>query len=101
MANHVRIGDMFAGICCCHPPAPCIGMAGVIVTGASNTSTENSPDSRIGDVGVGFCGHSTVIVSGSNTTTIESNSNARLGDAVAGCITGSLITGASSVTNSG
>jgi len=100
MANHVRIGDIFAGVCCCHPPIPCIGMAGVIVTGAGKTITENSPDSRIGDIGVGFCGHPTVIVSGSDTTTIENSPNARIGDVVAGCINGALITGASKTTNS-
>jgi uncharacterized Zn-binding protein involved in type VI secretion len=74
-------------------------MAGVIVTGASRTSTENSPNSRIGDIGVGFCGHPTVIVSGSGTTTIENSPDARVGDAVAGCIVGALITGASKTTN--
>ena len=100
MSAHARIGDVFVGVCCCHPPIPCIGSAGVIVTGASNTATENSSDARVGDIGIGFCGHPTVIVSGSGTVSIEGNSNARVGDAVAGCITGIIVTGASKTTNS-
>jgi len=99
MSAHARMGDMFVGVCCCHPPIPCIGSAGVIVTGASKTTTEYLPDARIGDVGIGFCGHPTVIVSGSGTVTIEGSSNARVGDAVAGCIVGVIVTGASKTTN--
>jgi len=99
MSSHARIGDVFVGVCCCHPPASCVGAAGIIVTGASNVTTENSSDARIGDIGVGFCGHPTVIVSGSDTVTIEGDSNARIGDAVAGCIIGAIVTGASKTTN--
>ena len=95
MASAVRVGDVFVGTCCCHPPIPCVGMSGVIVSGASNVTIENSSASRIGDVGVGYCGHATVLVSGSGVATTVNSANSRIGDAVAGCIVGAMATGAS------
>ena len=96
-----RIGDMFVGVCCCHPPIPCIGMAGLIVTGSPDTDTEESPQARVGDIGIGFCGHSTMIVAGSPTVEVNSRDAARVGDPVSGCITGAMVTGADTVKKDG
>ncbi len=93
MSSNVRVGDIFVGVCCCHPPIPCIPSAGAIVTGSSVCSMDGLPTSRVGDIGVGFCGHPTVIVSGSSVVSIDSANAARTGDAVAGCICGALVTG--------
>jgi len=95
MAKAVRVGDVFVGTCCCHPPIPCIGMAGVIVSGASNAKIENASAARVGDIGIGYCGHPTVLVTGSGAASSASSDNSRIGDAVAGCILGAMVTGAS------
>jgi len=43
-------GDIWVGICCCHPPIPCIGMAGPIITGSPNTKSGNLPQARLVDM---------------------------------------------------
>jgi len=87
-----RIGDAFVGICICHPTP--IGMTGIIVTGASISTCESSPITRIGDIGIGVCGHITMIVTGAEKCVVEGSPPARIGDAVAGCINGLIVTGA-------
>ena len=92
-----RITDVGVGICCCHPPIPCIGMVGVIITGANKTNVENQPVSRIGDIVIGNCGHIGIINTGSSTVLTENSSTARVGDSFSGCFTGTIITGAETV----
>lgn len=101
MPSVSRIGDMGVGVCCCHPPIPCIGMAGMLVVGSGDVITENSPTSRIGDVVLGFCGHCGIMVSGSPTVQVDNIPVVRVGDAFVGCFTGVLVTGAATVTADG
>lgn len=100
MPNDARIGDTFSGTCCCHPPIPCIGMVGIVISGAGKSNVQGSMTSRIGDVVRGACGHLSIITGGSSLTNVEFSSDARIGDPVSGCIAGIIISGAST-TNSG
>ena len=94
-----RIGDVFAGVCCCKPHKHCVNVTGIIISGCKNATSKNSGNAGVGDVGVGTCGHPTIIISGSKTVTVNHKANARVGDAVAGCINGVLITGDKTTTN--
>jgi len=89
-----RVTDLGVGICCCHNKPVCIPMTGMLVTGASTVNVENQPDSRIGDIMLGFCGHIGIVITGSPTLTVEYSPTARVGDMFAGCFTGVIITGA-------
>ncbi len=93
-----RIGDSFIGTCCCHSDPTCIGTSGVIISGAAMTTVEGSPAARIGDMGITSCGHIAVIVGGSSTITVESSPVSRIGDSVSGCVTGVLVSGATTVS---
>ncbi len=42
MPASARIGDIWTGTCCCHPPYPCIPMAGYIVTGSPDITSAAS-----------------------------------------------------------
>lgn len=96
-----RIGDLGVGICCCHPPIPCIGMSGMLVTGSGDVSAENSNVSRISDVMLGFCGHVGVMVAGSPTVQANNLPVVRVGDPFVGCFTGVVVSGAATVTVDG
>lgn len=97
MPNISRIGDIGVGTCC-HPSHDgCIGMSGVISTGASITIAEGSNISRIGDIVIGGCGHVGVIITGSGNIITEGSNTARIGDSFSGVFSGTLVTGASSV----
>ncbi|MCK5605156.1 hypothetical protein KAR91_24915 [Candidatus Pacearchaeota archaeon] len=96
MPSTSRIGDIGVGICCCHPPIPCIPMVGPLITGAGTTSVENSPPSRCGDIIIGYCGHPGIMITCSGKETIEGAGTTRIGDLFAGCFTGALVTGAGS-----
>jgi len=95
MSSKARVGDIFCGVCCCHPPIPCVPMCGVIVTGCGCNNTDGKNSAMVGSLGVGFCGHPTVVVTGSSVTNCNGNSEARVGDAVAGCVLGTIVTGSS------
>jgi len=92
-----RITDVGVGICCCHPPIPCIGMVGVLITGADKTNVENQPISRIGDIMIGSCGHIGIINTGSLTINVENSPTARVGDSFVGCFSGVIITGSDTI----
>lgn len=100
MPNIARTGDVGVGTCCCHPPAPCIGMSGVAIGGAAITTAEGPNVVRIGDIMIGGCGHVGVMVSGAGATSVEGSPASRLGDAFAGCFTGSVVSGAAVSTAS-
>lgn len=97
MPSISRIGDLGVGTCCCHPPIPCIGMSGIIITGASTVFAEDSNVSRITDIVLGFCGHTGILVSGSPNVFAEALNTVRIGSAFVGCFTGTIVTGATTV----
>lgn len=100
MPEVARIGDTGVGTCCCHPPIPCIGMTGVVASGAGTVNAESSNVARLGDIVLGNCGHTGIIVSSSGTVTAEGALIARLGDSFTGCFSGTIVTGAGTVINS-
>lgn len=94
-----RLGDAWAGVCCCHDG--CVGMAGVIISSASTVFQEGPQSARLTDITIGACGHVGAIVSSSSTVIHESLESARLGDAVAGCNIGTIVSAASTVFDGG
>ncbi|MCK5015816.1 MAG: hypothetical protein KAS32_01990 [Candidatus Peribacteraceae bacterium] len=90
----VRINDMFVGTCCCHSKPTCIDIAGLLIVGNAVHVVEGSPQSRVGDMGIGFCGHPTILVTGSPTNFSGGPPKGRIGDTVTGCVTGIMVTGA-------
>jgi len=94
MPQTSRVADIGIGVCCCHPPIPCIGMSGVLITGAGRITVEGSKVSRITDIVLAGCGHTGVMVTGSGTEISEGLGTVRVTDQFVGCFTGSLVTGA-------
>ena len=97
MPKQSRIGDIGVGTCCCHPPIPCIGMSGNIITGSANVLTNSKGTARLSDIVLGFCGHTGILVTGSPNTYTNSRNNVRIGDVFVGCFTGVIITGSDNV----
>lgn len=93
MTDIARIGDTWTGICCCHPPAPCINMTGIVITGSPNHKSGSSPVSRLSDITIGTCGHTGIIVSASPNTKSNTLGKARIGSQVTGCNIGIVVTG--------
>jgi len=89
-----RLKDIWSGICCCHPPIPCIGMTGPIVTASENHKSMGFPVARLADMVIGWCGHPGNIVTSSSSNITNSRGKARIGDIVTGCTIGNIITGA-------
>lgn len=94
MPNVSNITSIGTGICCCHPPIPCIGMTGILITGAQTHITEGLKTSRIGDIVLGNCGHVGIMVTGNSIYISEESPVVSIGDTFTGCFTGTLITGA-------
>ncbi len=101
MPGNARLTDLWAGVCCCHPPIPCIGMAGPIVTSSPNVNTNSLPQARQTDVDIGFCGHPGIIACSSGNTYVNSLGVARLGDCVVGCTIGAIVTASGNVYTNG
>lgn len=94
MPNSARaFVDIWTGICCCHPPIPCIGMVGPIITGSINTKSGGSPQARLTDMTIGTCGHPGIIVTASVNHKTNGLGSARVGDSVTGCNIGVIATG--------
>ena len=93
MPSVSRIGDIWTGICCCHPPAPCISMSGPIIIGSPNQSSSGFKVSRLSDMVIGYCGHPGKIVTSSINNFSNGLGKARIGDTVTGCTIGKIITG--------
>lgn len=89
-----RLTDIWSGICCCHPPTPCILMAGPIITASPDHNSTGLKVARLTDMVIGYCGHPGSIVTSSTKNITNSLGKARIGDAVSGCTIGSIITGA-------
>jgi len=96
MSATSRLTDMWSGICCCHPPYPCISMGGQIITASSDTESSGLAQARLTDVTQGWCGHTGTIVTGSPNVFTNGLNDARIGDQVTGCNIGEIITGDSS-----
>ena len=93
MLGVARVGDIGVGICCGHPPAPCIPMTGTLITGATNFLSESLPVSRIGDIMIGSCGHIGTMITGCDTFTIIGSGVCRIGDSFSGVFSGAVISG--------
>ena len=85
--------DEWSGICCCHPPIPCIGMTGYIIEGSDDCLADSRKQGRLTDMTIGYCGHVGNIVSASTTVVSNGVGKARIGDQVTGCNIGNIITG--------
>lgn len=101
MPATARTGDIGVGICCCHPPIPCIGMSGIVISGATTSIVEGSPPARCADLVLGGCGHVGVIISCSSTKVSEGLGTARSGDGFSGCFSGVIVTGAATDISGG
>lgn len=93
MSSSSRLTDLFVGICCCHPPVPCIPMAGQIITVSPNCVVNSLGQGRLTDIVIGGCGHPGVIVSGSPNVNANSLSKAFITSSVVGCLIGTIVTG--------
>jgi hypothetical protein len=91
-----RVGDLWTGICCCHPPYPCIPMGGYIVVGSPDIQSTGSAQGRLSSLTVGFCGHPGTVVSGSPTVLGNNLQKATIGSTVTGCNIGTVVTGSPS-----
>lgn len=88
-----RLTDIWAGICCCHPPAPCIAMSGPVISCSPNDYSANQGQARLSDMTIGWCGHPGTIVSSAPGCFANNLGKARIGDSVVGCNIGNLVTG--------
>lgn len=86
-----RLTDIAVGICCCHPPIPCVPWVGVIIKGSSNTNTNNLQTARCTDPVLGC--HVGTICTCSRTVMANNNGVARRTDRVCGCPKGVIVTG--------
>ena len=95
MPNVSRVTDRFVGVCCCHPPIPCIGTGGRIIAGNTNHESTSQKAGRVTSLCLGDCGHFTRIVSGAGTHETGGLKVGRVTSNVASaCIVGSVVTGA-------
>lgn len=95
--NAARIGDTGTGICCGHPPIPCISMTGQIISGSPTVFGEGINMSRIGDIVQGACGHTGTLISGSSTVFTNGITQCYIGSAFSGTFSGTIVSGASTV----
>jgi len=86
------------GICCCHPPIPCISITGVISIGSSDKTIEGLGACRLNDIFVASCGHVAIMIMGSSDVTVNGLPQCRVGDNFQGCPIGVLVTGATTHT---
>lgn len=93
MPEVARLTDLWSGICCCHPPIPCIAMSGPIITASPDHESGNLAVARLGDTTEGWCGHTGTIVTASATVETNNLGVARVTDQVDGCNIGYIITG--------
>ena len=95
--NVARLFDIGSGICCCHPPIPCIGMTGRVITVSNNVLTNGLGTCKMFSIVMGGCGHTGVMISASSTVITNGLGTCRLGDRFSGCFSGSLIQGSPNV----
>lgn len=88
-----RLTDIWTGICCCHPPAPCIPMSGPVITSSPDDYSGNLGQARLTDMTIGWCGHPGNIITSAPSCFANNLGKARIGDSVVGCNIGNLVTG--------
>jgi len=88
-----RLNDTWSGICCCHPPYPCIGMSGRIIKASTDTISTVQGQGRLMDITIGGCGHTGILITASTTNFANSRGKTRLNDFIIGCNIGKMITG--------
>lgn len=98
---HGRLTDVGVGICCCHPPIPCIGMTGILVTASPNVYCNTLGSARLTDIMLGACGHIGIMVTGSTTVYTNGLPEVRLTDFFTGCFTGIVVTGSGNTFTGG
>jgi hypothetical protein len=101
MPDTSRQLDEWSGICCCHPPAPCIGMSGYILEGLDTLLTGGEKQAQLLHLTIGDCGHTGYIVTASSTVSGSGRGKVRVGDQVTGCNIGNIITGLATVQTGG
>ena len=93
-----RIGDIGIGDDKCNDSTK-KNVSGVIVNGAGTVTAEGSP---VGQVGISLVvrgdGHNGLILTGAGTVFAEGAPVAQLGSLFQGCFSGTIVTGAGTVT---
>lgn len=93
MPTAARLTDMWTGICCCHSKPTCISMGGTIITGSANAISGGLGQALVTAITIGWCGHTGIVVTGSPDCIANSLGKATFGSIVAGCHTGTIVTG--------
>jgi hypothetical protein len=88
-----RLNDVWSGICCCHPPDPCISMTGRIIKASTDTLSTIQGQGRLLDITIGGCGHTGRLITASTKNFANSIGKTRLNDFVIGCNIGKMIEG--------
>lgn len=88
-----RLTDLWVGVCCCHPPYPCIPMTGRIYTASTDTFSTEKGQGRLVDETIGECGHPGKVIQGSNICFANERGKAFVGAGVTGCNIGNIVTG--------
>lgn len=90
-----RAQDLWTGICCHkdHDPAHCISMGGFIVTGSPDAISSGKGQAGVGDLTIGWCGHTGIIITGSPDTLANNKGKATVGSQITGNNIGTVITG--------
>ena len=94
MPDSSRIFDQWIGQCCCHKEPKCIGMGGIIITSSGNVESAAFGSAGVGDITIGWCGHTGVLSTGSGDVSINNRGKAYVTSGVIGCNIGIVITGA-------
>ena len=93
-----RIGDIGVGDDTCHDSTK-NNVTGTIINGAGTVKAEGSP---VGQVGISFVvrgdGHWGLIITGAGTVFAEGAPVAQLGSQFVGCFSGTVVSGAGTVT---
>jgi len=100
MPASARATDLWIGKCCCHDkdhPSQdghdCIDMGGFIVTGSPDAISSGKGQAAVGDLTIGWCGHTGIIITGSPNALVNNKGKATLGSQITGCNIGTVITG--------
>jgi len=93
MPASARATDLWIGICCCHSHPKCRDKGGFIVTGSPDAISSGKGQAAVGDLTIGWCGHTGIIITGSPNALVNNKGKATLGSQITGCNIGTVITG--------
>lgn len=93
MPVSARVNDLWVGICCCHHDPTCESKGGFIITGSPDAISSGQGQAGVGDLTIGWCGHTGIIVTGSPDTLANNKGKATVGSQITGCNIGTIITG--------